>query len=178
MIERLRSELPGLSAAVGGRLIDWRAVEAGIGFALPSDYKQLSASFPTFSIDEFILVSTPRPGGENEFIDEVNLAREILGDDVAEGDIPSEYLVSEGDGDVAALLQWGGTPDGDEILWCTADASPDEWPVVFRGRSGGWWSYRETAVTFLEGIYSGRLRVPGLPRSLASKPREISFLSF
>ncbi|MFD4656049.1 hypothetical protein ACFWP2_10510 [Kitasatospora sp. NPDC058444] len=180
--------LPGLQAATGGRGIDWAAIHEGIGTALPSDYRELSTRCPSFSVDEFVLVSTPVPGSEPTFVADVRSDRETMEDDLREGDIPAEYATGTGDADGTgdeggtgarpALLAWAGTPDGDEILWHTAAADPDAWPVVVRGRRGGWWTYPEGAVSFLEGLYSGRIAVPGLPASLPSGDRRVSFHAF
>ncbi|MFE2918372.1 hypothetical protein [Kitasatospora indigofera] len=178
MLDSLRTQLPGLSAATGCRVIDWATVEAGIGSPLPSDYKVLAEAFPSFAVDEFLLVSTPRPGDESDFVVGVTSARELLEDEVSEDDIPAEYLVAGDDGQMAALLPCGGTPDGDEIFWNTAAEDPDSWPVVFRSRGGGWWTVQEGIVGFLEGIFSGRVVVPGLPPSFRETARQVSFLSW
>ncbi|MFJ7248933.1 hypothetical protein ACIQWA_30830 [Kitasatospora sp. NPDC098652] len=178
MIDRLMLQLPGLGAAPGGRAIDWTAIQEGIGTGLPADYRELSAHCPSFSVDDFLLVSTPAPGSESKFVSGVQSDREVFEDDIAEGDIPAEYISVEAGVERAALLAWAGTPNGDEILWHTAARNPDEWTVVVRGRSGGWWSYPESAVSFLEGLYSGRFPVPGLPASLPSGERKVSFLAF
>ncbi|MFF2546811.1 hypothetical protein ACFVUY_30220 [Kitasatospora sp. NPDC058063] len=177
-IARLMLRLPGLTAAAGGRDVDWAAIREGIGTGLPSDYRELSTRCPSFSVDEFLLVSTPVPGSEAAFVSGVRSDREILEDDLREGDVPAEYTTGEGDGARPALLAWAGTPDGDEILWHTAAADPDTWPVVVRGRGGGWWSYPEGAVSFLEGLYAGRIAVPGLPAPLPSGDRRVSFHAF
>ncbi|MFB7469755.1 hypothetical protein [Kitasatospora sp. NPDC056184] len=179
MIDRLVLQLPDLSARHGARRIDWSALSDGLGIDFPSDYKVLAERYATFSVDEFILVSTPASGAEVDFISDIKFAWEIMEDDVAEGDVPADYLIRNSEGlERAALLQWGGTPDGDQILWGTASPDPNEWPVVFRSRSGGWWSYSEGLVAFLEGFYSGRISVPGLPQSLRRGPRKVSFHSF
>ena len=178
MIDILCAQLPGLLNFGGSREIDWRIIEAGIGSQLPSDYKDLANLFPSFAVDDFLLVSMPRLGGESEFVARVVSSSYELEVDLSEGDVPDKYVTIVDGIRVASLLQWGGTPDGDAILWNTAAGSPGDWPVVFRGRSGGWWEYSEGIVGFLEGIFSGRLIVPGLPPSFRETPREVSFLSW
>ncbi|MGW4898491.1 hypothetical protein ACWEQL_40600 [Kitasatospora sp. NPDC004240] len=178
VISRLKDQLPGLVEVSEGRRVDWSVISGEVGLVLPEDYMDLSRSFPTFSIDEFILVSTPSPGLEMEYAASIRLSREVLADDVLEGDVPGEHLVTGEAGPEAALLPWGGTIDGDEILWNTSHPDPEQWPVVFRGRGGGWWTYKEGMVSFLEGIYSGRIDAPGLPPSFRAWGRQVRFHGF
>lgn len=60
----LERVLPGLRRlrSVGSRGIDWQEAKRTLGADLPSDYKELCEAYPSFSVEEFLLVPTIDPG--------------------------------------------------------------------------------------------------------------------
>ncbi|MCX4529926.1 MULTISPECIES: hypothetical protein [unclassified Streptomyces] len=55
----LEAAVPGLAVLRREErgVFDWRAVEEGIGRALPSDFKTLAEWYPAFHLDDFLTVN-------------------------------------------------------------------------------------------------------------------------
>lgn len=65
-VEELEATLPSMTQwrATVRRSVDWAALEADLGTALPSDYRSLADAYPVLVIDDFLTVSVPTPGAE------------------------------------------------------------------------------------------------------------------
>lgn len=65
-VEELEAALPSMTQwrAPARRSVDRAALEADLGTALPSDYRSFAEAYPMLVIDEFLLLSVPRPGAE------------------------------------------------------------------------------------------------------------------
>ncbi|MFE4752582.1 hypothetical protein ACFRFU_33285 [Streptomyces sp. NPDC056704] len=44
--------------------MDWAALEADLGTALPLDFRSLAEAYPILVVDDFLTVFLPRPGAE------------------------------------------------------------------------------------------------------------------
>jgi hypothetical protein len=65
-VEELEAALPAMTPwrVTAGRSVDWAALEAALGTALPSDFRSLAEEYPVLVIDDFLMVSVPTPGAE------------------------------------------------------------------------------------------------------------------
>jgi hypothetical protein len=65
-VEELEAALPAMTPwrVTAGRSVDWAALEAALGTALPSDFRSLTEAYPVLVIDDFLMVSVPTPGAE------------------------------------------------------------------------------------------------------------------
>ena len=66
----LERAVPGLAGhrRPAPALLDWTLLEDGLGTALPADYRQLAEWYPTFALDDFLLVGLPEPGEEHHWL--------------------------------------------------------------------------------------------------------------
>ncbi|WP_229887865.1 hypothetical protein [Streptomyces olivaceoviridis] len=158
--------------APGGRSVDWAALEAGLGTALPSDFRCLAEAYPVLVIDDFLMVSLPAPGAEASWAS-ASRDDEILQDLYEMGDT-EEYVPYPQPG---GLISWASSNSGDIFYWRTSPADPDAWPVVVRTDNADWIEFPVGAVEFLAGVYGRTLDVPGMPRNFPGDDPEVLGLS-
>jgi len=173
-VEKLEETLPSMTQwrVTAGRRVDWPALEAGLGTALPTDFRSLAEAYPVLVIDDFLTVSVPRPGAEASWAAE-STENEILQDLYEMGDT-EDYVPYPQPG---GLLCWAESNSGDSIYWRTSTSDPDAWPVVVRGDNGDWSEFPAGAVEFLVGVYRRTIHVPGMPKSFPSAVPSVSGLS-
>ncbi|MFI5666609.1 hypothetical protein [Streptomyces sp. NPDC051704] len=157
-IALLERAVPGLAALrrQDPAVFDWRAVEAAIGTALPSDFKSLAEWYPAFELDEFLGVCTPLPGEEDGWAKGTAEEREG-GDSAYPADLRPAELAS------TALMSWGESTDGDQFFWSALGDDPEQWPVTVCSRNGPWWHYAGGTVQFLAELCDGTLEPWALP---------------
>ncbi|MFG2886298.1 SMI1/KNR4 family protein [Streptomyces sp. NPDC048297] len=159
-IEELEAALPAMTPwrVPGGRGVDWAALEADLGTALPSDFRALAEAYPVLVVDDFLTVSLPVPGAEASWASE-SRDDEILQDwyemDDMEGYVPFPQP--------GGLIGWASSNSGDVFYWKTSPADPDAWPVVVRTDNADWIEFPVGAVEFLAGVYGRTIDVPGMP---------------
>ncbi|WP_256102657.1 SMI1/KNR4 family protein [Streptomyces sp. Ncost-T10-10d] len=156
----------------GGRSVDWAALEADLGTALPSDFRSLAEAYPILVIDDFLTVSVPRPGAEASWASE-SREDEILQDLYEMGDTEGYVPFPRPGG----LICWAETNSGDFFYWRTSPAAPDAWPVVVRTDNGDWSEFPVGAVEFLAGVYRRTLDVSGMPRNFPGDDPKVLGLS-
>lgn len=152
--------------------MDWAALEAGLGTALPSDFRSLAEAYPVLLIDDFLMVSVPRPGAEASWASE-SREDEILQDLYEMGDTQDYVPYPQ----LGGLLGWAQSNSGDAVYWRTSPSDPDAWPVVVRGDNGDWSEFSVGAVEFLAGVYRRAIHVPGMPRDFPSDSPQVLGLS-
>ncbi|MEZ0068988.1 hypothetical protein ABIA32_005029 [Streptacidiphilus sp. MAP12-20] len=134
--------------------VDWAAVEAAFGRALPSDYVAFMARYGAGDFGAVLGIVPPLPVPKPEW--EVGSVAESRGDAgyLFEVDPPRRPL----DVDPAHLLEWGHTCGPDALYWLTTDPDPDRWPVVVRGRhtEDNWARYDCGMADFLLRVLTGR----------------------
>ncbi|MFC9931738.1 hypothetical protein [Streptomyces sp. NPDC127190] len=148
--------------------VDWAAVEADLGTALPADYKEIVGLFG--------------PGGFDDYVD--LLIPGVLGMDlVVWARTAAQYsgLFEPYDCYPApqGLLRWGSSEQELDFVWQTGVGDgPDDWPVLV-GEFGAWERYDcgmgEFLVRMLADVQYGfpTCRLPGhYFRSLDSEPFE------
>lgn len=156
----------------GGRNVDWAALEAVLGTALPSDFRALAEAYPVLVIDDFLSVSVPRPGTEALWASE-SRKDEILQDLYEMGDTEGYVPFPQPGG----LISWGDSNSGDILYWRTSPADPDAWPVVVRTDNADWIEFPVGVVEFLAGVYGRTIDVPGMPANFPSDFPEVLGLS-
>ncbi|WP_435972155.1 hypothetical protein [Streptomyces sp. Qhu_M48] len=95
-----------------GRSIDWCVLEKALGTVLPSDFRSLAEAYPTLVIDDFLMVSVPRPGTEASWAAE-SREDEILQDLYEMGDTEHYVPYPESGG----LISWAESNAGDCFYW-------------------------------------------------------------
>lgn len=132
----------------GGRSVDWAALAAGLGTALPSDFRSLAEAYPVLVIDDFLMVVVPTPGAEALWASG-RRENEILQDLYEMGDSEGHVPFPQPGG----LISWAESNSGDSFYWRTSPADRDAWPVVVRGDNGDWSEFPVGAVEFLAGVW-------------------------
>ncbi|WP_333761209.1 hypothetical protein [Streptomyces sp. IBSBF 2390] len=173
-VEELEAALPAMMPwrVAAGRNVDWAALQAALGTALPSDFRSLAEAYPLLVIDDFLSVSIPRPGTEVSWASEAR-KDEILQDLYEMGDTEGYVPFPQPGG----LISWAESYSGDSFYWRTSSPDPDAWPVVVYGANGDWSEFPVGAVEFLAGVYGRTIDVPGMPRNFPSDQPEVLGLS-
>ncbi|WP_406400093.1 SMI1/KNR4 family protein [Streptomyces sp. NBC_00879] len=173
-VEELEATLPSMTQwrATVHRSVDWAALAADLGTALPSDYRSLADAYPVLVIDDFLTVSVPTPGAEVRWAS-ASRGDEILQDLYEMGDTEGYVPFPQPGG----LIGWAASNSGDSFYWRTSPADPDAWPVVVRGDNGDWSEFPVGAVEFLAGVYGRNIDVPGMPRDFPSDDPKVLGLS-
>jgi hypothetical protein len=173
-VEELEAALPSMTRwrVPGGRSVDWAALEADLGTALPSDFRALAEAYPVLVVDDFLMVSAPLPGAEASWASG-RREDEILQDLYEMGDTENYVPYPQPGG----LIEWAASNSGDSFYWRTSPAEPDAWPVVVRGANGDWSEFPVGAVEFLAGVYGRTIDVPGMPRNFPSDFPQVLGLS-
>ncbi|WP_317445001.1 hypothetical protein [Streptomyces collinus] len=148
--------------------MDWAALKAGLGTALPSDFRSLAEAYPMFVIDDFLMVSLPTPGAEASWASQSG-DDEILQDLYEMGDTEDYVPYPQSGG----LISWASSNSGDTFYWKTSPADPDAWPVVVRTDNAEWFEFPVGAVEFLAGVYGRTIDVPGMPGNFPSDDPQV-----
>ncbi|WP_162952731.1 SMI1/KNR4 family protein [Streptomyces hundungensis] len=159
-IHSFEEALPGLRAlrSTSPRQVDWGAISRELGVSLPSDYRQLSESYPRFSISDFLFVSIPQPGEERGFVAGIREQLDDLGS-LVDSEMNHGYLPYPKAG---GLIPWGSSFEGDTFYWHT-DQTCGDWSVVIAGHNDDWVAYSGTMTEYLTGLVSGVISPDGLP---------------
>lgn len=162
-ITALELAVPGMTSLrlPAPQAIDWPALEAELGVALPADYKLLCELYPSFVIGNFLSVGSPEPGGETGWVQGTREELETIAEWCEEADlaVPLHPFPTPG-----GLLPWAVSPQGDFFLWSTNPTDPQEWTVTVASRSSVWWHYTGGAVQFLADFVAGALEPWALPQ--------------
>ncbi|SFR23558.1 hypothetical protein SAMN04488564_10735 [Lentzea waywayandensis] len=140
--------------------VDWAAVEAELGTALPADYRVLAENYPGLDIGQFLSVFHPVSSGPDEFSLR-EFAEQTLGnlrklrEDVP-GLIPHPLHPEPG-----GVLPWGVTDNNDFLCWLRK-GEPDEWPVVVTSVHE-WWVHEGNMQSFLVGVLKREIVCPLFP---------------
>ena len=95
--------LPYRAATV--RPIDWAALQAALGVALPADYREFADRYPPLWIDGVMILRVPEPGDESTFVSGVFSIGEEM-DSLAEDDMTEDYTFHPAEG---GLICWGAS---------------------------------------------------------------------
>ncbi|MEU3047299.1 SMI1/KNR4 family protein [Streptomyces sp. NPDC006984] len=170
-VARLEEVVSGLRAhrPEQPRGIDFALVTQLLGTGLPSDFQELSRAYPTLEFDGFLRVPTPRPGGEEKYVDGLRYELEVL-QDLVDEDMAEGYV---GYPEPGGLLPWSESLSGDVFYWRTVGDDPDGWPVVVNSRNDEWWEFEGGALAFLVGLVDGTVERRGLPADVPGRDPQV-----
>jgi hypothetical protein len=152
-------------ARAPGPPVDWAAVAAEVGVALPGDYRAFIEAYGTGCVDGFLWVLHPTTGNQH-----LHLARQVQRQLWA-----LRYLRDRGEAvpyplfpEPGGVLPWGVTDNGDVCYWRTGGA-PDGWTVVVNeSRGPDWDAYPGPLTAFLAAVLSRRHVCPVFPTDFPS----------
>jgi len=138
----------------------WEPVEAELGTALPQDYKDFVRVYGHGYFMQFLGIDVPRSRNPN-----MRLERQVRL--VCDGLRQVGHLAHPLWPERGGLLPFGGTDNGDTLLWLTRGA-PEEWRVVvLSGDSFGEIEILDCDLTdFLAGLATGETQPKDLPHDL------------
>ncbi|MFC8439374.1 SMI1/KNR4 family protein [Streptomyces sp. BJ20] len=173
MLTDLERVLPRLREhrIAGGRGIDWVSIESDLGTRLPSDFIELAEAYPRFSLDDFLSVHIPEPGGERFFTAGVRETLDELAD-LRDSGMSHEHVPYPEPG---GLFPWGTSAEGDTFYWRMTGGHPDAWTILVSGHNDDWCAYQGTVTEYLAGLLAGTVSPDGLPPDF---PREAPTLDF
>lgn len=154
----MTSWVDGVVAVTGwdtarARTVDWAAVEARIGTALPSDYKQLAELFGHGAFDGYLHLHVPGAGFESG---DIVLHTEWLGEwaRTHRSSLWEPYEVYPVPGGV---LEWAGSEQADQFYWLTEGPDPDRWPILMREEiPDSWQRFDGTTAEFIYRMLTDR----------------------
>ncbi|MGA4840063.1 hypothetical protein [Streptomyces sp. G45] len=111
------------------------------------------------TIDEFLAILIPSPGGERFFISGVRRLLDLLRHRRDRGASHGYVPYPEAHG----LLPWGSSSEGDIFYWKTSDEGPDSWTILVSGRNDDWCEFQGSLTEYLAGLVSGAVPPDGLP---------------
>jgi hypothetical protein len=163
--------------------VDWPHVESTIGVALPSDYKQLIASYGCGSFDDFLWVHHPTSTNPNlNLVQQVEERlwplRVLRGERTLAGpggmhargveeEVSLPYPLFPEPGGV---LPWGATDNADVCYWLTTPDGPDAWPVLLNATRDpeDWYEFQGSLTEFLYATFVERRPNPIFPDDVPS----------
>lgn len=147
-----------------GDISKWKEAEKELGSKFPSDYKEFISTYGTGGVCGFLWIYSPFSSNEN-----LNFFMGSKEDNHAyftskqkfPDDFPQSLFPEEG-----GLLPWGVTDNGDVLNWITSD-NPEKWSVlVYDGRSGDAFEYKNSLTEFLYDVLSENITCPLFPDDL------------
>lgn len=140
--------------------VDWAAVEARIGTALPADYKELAEVFGHGAFDGYLELHTPGAAFRSG---DIVLHAAWLGEWARThgSRLWEPYGIHPAPG---GLLQWGSSEQAHQFYWLTDGPDPDRWPVlVCEDAPDSWERFDGTTAEFVHRL----LTEPEHPFSIA-----------
>ncbi|WP_328926208.1 hypothetical protein OG429_17295 [Streptomyces sp. NBC_00190] len=157
-LAEVTSWVDGVVAVTGcdttrARTVDWEAVEARIGTALPADYKQLAELFGYGAFDGYLQLHIPDAPYRS---DDIVLHTQWLGEWAASHDSglwePYEVYPVPG-----GLLEWASSEQADQFFWLTEGADPDRWPILMKEDvPDSWRRFDGTTAEFVHRLLTDR----------------------
>jgi hypothetical protein len=139
----------------------WEPIEAGLGTALPQDYKEFTRLYGSGYFMEFLGILVPRTKNPNtRFESQVGLVCGTF------AGMDGEELPYAMWPDPKGLIPFGGTDNGDELFWLPR-GSPEDWGVVVWDRGMQEFEALDCSLTdFLAGLATGEVAPKAFPDSL------------
>lgn len=130
--------------------VDWAALEARIGTALPSDYRWLVEHYGPGSFDEFLHVFQPVATHEAIRLEHVIEGASWTLDQIRESGEVIPFSNEE-------LLPVAQTDNGDSVYWLRRpNDDPEQWTIVVNEPRGPEWvSFDGGLVAFLAAVLGG-----------------------
>ncbi|MEU0003053.1 SMI1/KNR4 family protein [Streptomyces sp. NPDC006314] len=126
--------------------VEWQAVEAELGTALPADFKEFCEAFGRGEFNGFLYVYTSKGGTHLEVLDNLRKLRRALESWPDAESVYEPYRIFEpGQG---GLLRWGGAAaEGYAYYWLVTEEAPENWPIVARTDDTEEWHQYEMSVS-------------------------------
>jgi hypothetical protein len=138
----------------------WAPIEAELGIALPQDYKDFVRLYGLGYFMEFLGIDVPRSRNPNTRLEhQVRLVCDVMRE---VGGVTHPLWPEPG-----GLLPFGGTDNGDTLMWLTRGA-PEDWKVAALSED----SFGELEIfdcdltDFLAGLATGEIQSTVLPDDL------------
>lgn len=145
-----------------GPPVDWKEVEADLGFQFPADYRALVTAYGPGVFDDFLWVLHPTTNNPNlQLATQLSVRRQALAASRASGD-PHP----------TRLIPWAFTDNGDVCYWRTPSTldKVDDWLItVNESRWTSWAEFDMTSVEWLVAVLTGRLRLTVFPNDFPSQ---------
>ncbi|MCY1137024.1 SMI1/KNR4 family protein [Actinoplanes sp. Pm04-4] len=140
---------------------DWRAFELRTGQPLPSDYREIVATYESGRFAGFLSVYLPEAEVATARLDTMNA--EVLR---TLRDLEDEY---EWPYELDKLLLCGVSDNGNYLFWRTENADPEAWTIVVSdSETEEWFEFPGGLAAFLRAVVTGELVVPIFPDNLLS----------
>ena len=144
--------------------VDWASLESEFGVTLPEDFKELVSSYGAGSFDDFLVMKSPTANDDGYSLrllitDSLEVLRTFR-----ESNEHEERIFPESGG----LFPWAATLNGDILYW-RSNGNSEEWTVVLNpSRTLEFLDFAESSTSFIEGIYSGRIKTDEFPDNFPS----------
>ncbi|MCX4692725.1 hypothetical protein [Streptomyces sp. NBC_01408] len=135
------------------RTVDWAAVEARIGTALPGEYKRLTELFGHGAFDGYLQLRVPDAQFKG---DDIVLNTEFLSEwaRTHRSGLWEPYEVYPAPG---GLLEWASSEQADQFFWLTEGPDPDRWPILMREDiPDSWQRFDGTTAEFVYRLLTDR----------------------
>ncbi|MFF4875454.1 hypothetical protein [Micromonospora sp. NPDC000668] len=155
----------------------WDQVEAELGVALPTDFKELCRRFVPGMFSGYLTLL--RPTDEHDFTPLLSMwagGRQVEGQSEFGAQIHAPYGVYGPDKGLG-LIQWGyDLTEGDYYWLVDRSVEPDRWPVVSRTEAGEPWSRFDMSTA--EFVYRMLADPEFKPITVADPPRRAFYLPY
>ncbi|WP_304171722.1 SMI1/KNR4 family protein [Phenylobacterium aquaticum] len=158
-IENLLKVIPPPAEPFEAFLGTWELIEGDLGTRLPQDYKDFVRLYGSGRFLEFMGVDVPRSRNPN-----LRLETKVYW--LCHGLGPLEFLPHPMWPAEGGMIPFGGTDNGDYLLWI-ARGAPDDWPVaIWNLRDGAFEVIERDLTDFLAGLATGEITTGMLPSDL------------
>lgn len=132
---RMASSVPALREVIGpptggAAAVDWDAVHAGLGFALPSDYREFIDLYGPGTLGAVRIHAPGAPGDWDLFRLLAQRYAHVQRAERGPRDVPCHP-------EAAGVVSWGVLSDGRTLAWARVGPDPDAWPVVLLRANAG-----------------------------------------
>lgn len=117
--------------------ISWEVIEARLGTALPTDYKELCRCFGVGEFSEYLHVYGAPGGADSQIVNNLASLWRTLEKYPFTRDSFAPYGLYRPGG--RGLIPWAMSVTAAEFYWVAdAEVPPEDWPVVAREEDGPW----------------------------------------
>jgi hypothetical protein len=135
----------------------WERIQRELGTPLPSDLRDFGLTYGTGMFKQGICVFNPFAAVFLDQMEEAIGCWRSLKEAEGEEEVPFEVFP-----DTPGLFSWGCGDQGEGLFWLT-EGSPEEWPVIIRGRDEPIYHRFDMQMTsFLAKLLTRKIVVPDL----------------
>ncbi|WP_131809344.1 hypothetical protein [Mycobacteroides immunogenum] len=135
---------------------EWAAIDSGLGFVTPADYRAIIDTYGSGSFDDFLIVLSPQ--SDNKYLDlssQITVRREAL------RGLTHEVIPYS----IDLLTACAYTNNGDVVYWLAdKTVDPNEWPIIVNASSDDEWDRFEGGLLdFLISVFNRSYVCPIFP---------------